>query len=211
VKGTLRVDETHWINLMMDRTALLLPRLQRSERAPEQALERLLHALRLGLSVMHLRRSDTPPGREVDALFHRINAADRHALRERIAAIIEQNLPAADEQRASLSSGWWICTVHYGGQTMVNDLNIGGVFIPGLLMTALARWSVRCYSSRFSLSRLYRRLPFRPLMDVSTWIVTFFFAGPDRVGVIVMKSLLSLLARYALTLSASRRPRFWRL
>jgi hypothetical protein len=26
VKGTLRVDETHWINLMMDRTALLLPR-----------------------------------------------------------------------------------------------------------------------------------------------------------------------------------------
>jgi hypothetical protein len=27
-------------------------------------------------------------------------------------------------------------------------------------------------------------------------------AGPDRVGVIVMKSLLSLLARYALTLSA---------
>ena len=97
VKGTLRVDETHWINLMMDRTALLLPRLQRSERAPEQALERLLHALRLGLSVMHIRRSDTPPGREVDALFHRINAADRHALGERITAIIEQNLPAADE------------------------------------------------------------------------------------------------------------------
>ncbi|MBG0589732.1 FUSC family protein [Enterobacter kobei] len=97
VKGTLRVDETHWINLMMDRTALLLPRLQRSKRAPEQALERLLHALRLGLSVMHIRRSDTPPGREVDALFHRINAADRHALGERITAIIEQNLPAADE------------------------------------------------------------------------------------------------------------------
>ncbi len=97
VKGTLRVDETHWINLMMDRTALLLPRLQRSERAPEQALERLLLALRPGLSVMHIRRSDTPPGREVDALFHRINAADRHALGERITAIIEQNLPAADE------------------------------------------------------------------------------------------------------------------
>jgi len=97
VKGTLRVDETHWINLMMDRTALLLPRLQRSERAPEQALDRLLHALRLGLSVMHLRRSDTPPGREVAALFHRINAADRHALRERIATLIERHLPAADE------------------------------------------------------------------------------------------------------------------
>lgn len=97
VKGTLRVDETHWINLMMDRTALLLPRLQHSERAPEQALDRLLHALRLGLSVMHLRRSDTPPGREVDALFHRINAADSKAVRERIAALIECHLPAADE------------------------------------------------------------------------------------------------------------------
>ncbi|WP_116341343.1 FUSC family protein [Enterobacter cloacae] len=97
VKGTLRVDETHWINLMMDRTALLLPRLQRSECAPEQALGRLLHALRLGLSVMHLRRSDTPPDREVAALFHRINVADRHALRERIATLIERHLPAADE------------------------------------------------------------------------------------------------------------------
>ncbi|MCE1395331.1 FUSC family protein [Enterobacter cloacae] len=97
VNGTLRVDETYWINLMMDRTALLLPRLQRSECAPEQALGRLLHALRLGLSVMHLRRSDTPPEREVAALFHRINAADRHALRERIVTLIERHLPAADE------------------------------------------------------------------------------------------------------------------
>jgi uncharacterized membrane protein YccC len=102
VKGTLRVDETHWINLMMDRTALLLPRLPRSERAPEQALDRLLHALRLGLAVMHLRRSDAPPGREVDALFHRINAADRHALRERIAALIARHLPAADEHARQL-------------------------------------------------------------------------------------------------------------
>jgi uncharacterized membrane protein YccC len=97
LKGTLRVDETHWINLMMDRTALLLPRLQRSERAPEQALDRLLHALRLGLSVMHLRRSVAPPGREVDALFQQINAADRHALRDRIATLIARHLPAADE------------------------------------------------------------------------------------------------------------------
>ena len=46
---------------------------------------------------MHLRRSNTPSGREVDALFHRLNAADRNALRERIAALIERHLPAADE------------------------------------------------------------------------------------------------------------------
>ncbi|MHA6674783.1 FUSC family protein [Enterobacter mori] len=97
VKGTLRVDETHWINLMMDRTALLLPRLQRSEHAPEQALDRLLHALCLGLSVMHLRRGDIPPGGEMDGLFNQINTADRSSLRERIADIIERHLPAADE------------------------------------------------------------------------------------------------------------------
>ena len=52
-----------------------------------RARPRLLHALRLGLAVMHLRRSDAPPGREVDALFYRLNAADRHALRERIKAL----------------------------------------------------------------------------------------------------------------------------
>lgn len=97
VKGTLRVDETHWINLMMDRTALVLPRLQRSKRAPEQALDRLLHALRLGLAVMHLRRGDTLPDREVDALYHQIATADSSPLRERIADIIERHLPAADE------------------------------------------------------------------------------------------------------------------
>ncbi|MFA1018453.1 DUF1656 domain-containing protein [Enterobacter sp. SAT-E-asb] len=58
---------------------------------------------------------------------------------------------------------------------MVNDLNIGGVFIPGLLVVALA--ALVCtlgLVALFSLSRGYRRLPFRPLMDVSTWIATFF-------------------------------------
>ncbi|WP_163281045.1 DUF1656 domain-containing protein [Enterobacter cloacae] len=58
---------------------------------------------------------------------------------------------------------------------MVNDLNIGGVFIPGLLMVALA--ALVCtlgLVALFSLSRLYRHLPCRPLLYVSTWIVTFF-------------------------------------
>lgn len=58
---------------------------------------------------------------------------------------------------------------------MVNDLNISGVFIPGLLMAALA--ALVCtlgLVALFSLSRLYRHLPCRPLLDVSTWIVTFF-------------------------------------
>ncbi|EOY8405203.1 TPA: DUF1656 domain-containing protein [Enterobacter asburiae] len=70
---------------------------------------------------------------------------------------------------------------------MVNDLNIGGVFIPGLLMVALA--ALVCTLSLvalFSLSRLYRRLPFRPLMDVSAWIVTFFLLmqGLNALGLL---------------------------
>lgn len=65
--------------------------------------------------------------------------------------------------------------MHYGGQNVVNDFNIGGVFIPGLLTVALA--ALVCslgLVALFSLSRVYRRLPYRPLLDVSTWIVTFF-------------------------------------
>ncbi|WP_112165218.1 DUF1656 domain-containing protein [Klebsiella sp. WCHKl090539] len=58
---------------------------------------------------------------------------------------------------------------------MINDINIGGVFIPGLLLTALiALVCTLVLVPLFSVSRLYRRLPLRPLLDVSTYIVTFF-------------------------------------
>lgn len=58
---------------------------------------------------------------------------------------------------------------------MINDINIGGGFIPGLLLTALiALVCTLLLVPLFSVSRLYRRLPLRPLLDVSTYIVTFF-------------------------------------
>ena len=58
---------------------------------------------------------------------------------------------------------------------MINDINIGGVFIPGLLMTALiALICTLSLVSIFSFSRFYRRLPFRPLIDFSTFIISFF-------------------------------------
>lgn len=58
---------------------------------------------------------------------------------------------------------------------MINDINIGGVFIPGLLLTALiALVCTLLLVPLFSVSRLYRRLPLRRLLDVSTYIVTFF-------------------------------------
>lgn len=58
---------------------------------------------------------------------------------------------------------------------MMNDMNIGGVFIPGLLVTALA--ALVCtllFVPLSSFSRFYRNLPFRPLIHFSTYIVTFF-------------------------------------
>ena len=58
---------------------------------------------------------------------------------------------------------------------MINDINIGGVFIPGLLLTALiALVCTLLLVPLFSCCRLYRRLPLRPLLDVSIYIVTFF-------------------------------------
>lgn len=58
---------------------------------------------------------------------------------------------------------------------MINDINIGGVFFPGLLMTVLI--ALICTLSLlliFSFSRLYRRLPFRPLINFSTFIISCF-------------------------------------
>lgn len=58
---------------------------------------------------------------------------------------------------------------------MINDINIGGVFFSGLLVIALA--ALLCTLSLaplLSFSRLYRDLPGRPLIEFSTYIVTFF-------------------------------------
>jgi len=58
---------------------------------------------------------------------------------------------------------------------MINDINIGGVFLPGLLGIALLALACTLLCvPLFSFSRFYRRLPCRPLMSFSTWIVTFF-------------------------------------
>lgn len=98
-KGMFKVDETHWTNLMIDRTALLLPRLQRSRQPSEQALSHLLHYLRIGLCVMHLRRCDTQACREINEVLYLLtHTTDTEALYERIASLISICLPAPDEQ-----------------------------------------------------------------------------------------------------------------
>ncbi|WP_409306994.1 DUF1656 domain-containing protein [Pectobacterium sp. B1J-3] len=58
---------------------------------------------------------------------------------------------------------------------MISDVNIDGVFVPGLLVIALI--TLLCTMllvPLFTFSKVYRRLPCRPLIDFSTYIVTFF-------------------------------------
>ena len=51
---------------------------------------------------------------------------------------------------------------------MINDFNIEGVFVPGLLLISLV--ALTCTL----LSKGYRRLPFRPMIDFSIFIITFY-------------------------------------
>ena len=98
VNGVFKGDETHWTNLMIDRAALLLPRLPRSGQSSVRALDHLVHFLRIGLCVMHLRRCDTPANNEVNEVLSRLtHTTETDALRERIAAIAGLCLPATDE------------------------------------------------------------------------------------------------------------------
>ncbi|MBU9826470.1 MULTISPECIES: DUF1656 domain-containing protein [Rahnella] len=57
---------------------------------------------------------------------------------------------------------------------MMTDINIGGVFLPGLLVMALVAFSGTILITPFlAFSRFYRRLPCRPLIDFTTFIIIF--------------------------------------
>ncbi|ANR77183.1 MULTISPECIES: DUF1656 domain-containing protein [Kosakonia] len=70
---------------------------------------------------------------------------------------------------------------------MINDINLGGVYVPGLLVIALAAlFCTLLWLPLFAFSRRYRRLPLRPLMSFSTYIVTFFLLmqGLNALGLV---------------------------
>nr|WP_025263588.1 FUSC family protein [Kosakonia sacchari] len=94
VKGVFKPDETHWTNLMIDRTALLLPRLQRSGHSAEQTLNQMLHALRIGLSVMHLRRFQAQKDRQ-----------KAHDIGELLSLLVRDTAPSAIRQRIQAMIG----------------------------------------------------------------------------------------------------------
>lgn len=99
VSGVFKGDETHWTNLMIDRAALLLPRLPRSGQSSARALDRLVHFLRIGLCVMRLRRCETPAGSDIHEVLSRLtHTTETEALRERIAAMANRCLPAREEK-----------------------------------------------------------------------------------------------------------------
>jgi len=58
---------------------------------------------------------------------------------------------------------------------MINDFNFEGVFVPGLLIIALvALICTRLLIQIFSLSEGYRRLPFRPVINICVMIIMFY-------------------------------------
>ena len=58
---------------------------------------------------------------------------------------------------------------------MINDFNIEGVFVPGLLLISLVALTCTLLLVQlFSLSKGYRRFPFRPMIDFSIFIITFY-------------------------------------
>jgi uncharacterized membrane protein YccC len=110
VKGIFARDELYWTNLMMDRTALLLPCLSRSEQSSEQILSQMLHYLRLGLAARQLRRLmpqlENKTALEVNQLLGQLAHEKRpDALRPRIESMINLYSPTQSETAHRLIGG----------------------------------------------------------------------------------------------------------
>ncbi|HBT5239202.1 TPA: FUSC family protein [Klebsiella quasipneumoniae] len=100
-RGRLAHNAHRWTNLMIDRTALLLPRLPQSGPAAGQLLDKMLRDIRTGLAVIHLRRryqqADSASADAVQALLDALNSQpDMTALEQPVNALLAQALPATD-------------------------------------------------------------------------------------------------------------------
>ncbi|HBR1555821.1 TPA: FUSC family protein [Klebsiella quasipneumoniae subsp. quasipneumoniae] len=100
-RGRLAHNAHRWTNLMIDRTALLLPRLPQSGPAAGQLLDTMLRDIRTGLAVIHLRRryqqADSASADAVQALLDALNPQPNiTALEQPVNALLAQALPATD-------------------------------------------------------------------------------------------------------------------
>ncbi|HBS2861836.1 TPA: FUSC family protein [Klebsiella variicola subsp. variicola] len=117
-RGRLAQNAHRWTNLMIDRTALLLPRLPQSGPAAGQLLDKMLHDIRTGLAVIHLRRSYQPMDREAATAVQTLLDAlkqepDIEALAQPVDALLAHGLPAdaASHERAEALISLY-CALH---------------------------------------------------------------------------------------------------
>lgn len=117
-RGRLAHNAHRWTNLMIDRTALLLPRLPQSGPAAGQLLDKMLHDIRTGLAVIHLRRSYQPMDRETATAVQTLLDAlrqepDIEALAQPVDALLAHGLPAdaASHERAEALISLY-CALH---------------------------------------------------------------------------------------------------
>ncbi|WP_409307377.1 FUSC family protein [Pectobacterium sp. B1J-3] len=101
-KRSVVSNDVYWTNLMIDRTALLLPRLPRSKQSSGQVLNQMLHYLRIGLTTLHLRRLRTQLGEEIATEINEIlhllaQEADTRILQQRIDSMIAIHSPSMHE------------------------------------------------------------------------------------------------------------------
>ncbi|WP_202023609.1 FUSC family protein [Klebsiella quasipneumoniae] len=100
-RGRLAHNAHRWTNLMIDRTALLLPRLPQSGPAAGQLLDKMLRDIRTGLAVIHLRRryqqADSASAAAVQTLLDALSQQpDMTTLAQPVNALLAQALPATD-------------------------------------------------------------------------------------------------------------------
>ena len=117
-RGRLAQNAHRWTNLMIDRTALLLPRLPQSGPTAGQLLDKMLHDIRTGLAVIHLRRSYQPMDREAATAVQTLLDAlrqepDIEALAQPVDALLAHGLPAdaASHERAEALISLY-CALH---------------------------------------------------------------------------------------------------
>lgn len=127
-KGAFIPDDVAWTNLMIDRTALLLPRLQRSEQSAEQILNKMLHYLRAGLATMHLRQLLIHLQRESAAQVHEVlgmlsSESDVQKIQAKVLSLINAHFPASDALTRRLNCGLidLYCALNISGKEEVDD------------------------------------------------------------------------------------------
>jgi uncharacterized membrane protein YccC len=185
----------HWTNLMVDRMALLLPKMRLSKNSYSDALNDPLHHLRVGYTVGQLlhviQHIDGNIGDETHRLLSAIAAhfdtkrrtrpVEPIELAQRIEMLMALITDSSIQDRSRLldllidlqfalaPSG-----IQRRQQFMIVDCNIGGVFIPGLLVLAIIALVATVVVIRlFSIAGICRVFAYRPIVELATIAIIY--------------------------------------